>query len=163
MRNFVQSGEMLDLVAPSGGVVAGKLYLIGGLLVVASVTADAGVTFSGATEGVFDLDAKSTDTFAPGDPVYWDAATNGGQVTSTATSNTFVGAATEAKGSGDVTLTVNLFERVFAPAANVPLVAATAATNSTPYGFSQAQANAIVSSLNALITAAGKAGIHIPA
>lgn len=46
-----------------------------------------------------------------------------------------------------------------AQAANIAAVASTAATSSTPFGFSEAQANAIVSNLNAIRTALINKGI----
>ena len=46
MRNYVEPGEVLPFTAPAGGVVAGGLYMIGALLVVATVDAAAGQKFS---------------------------------------------------------------------------------------------------------------------
>lgn len=47
-------------------------------------------------------------------------------------------------------------------AANVAAVATTAATNSTPYGYAQAQANAIVTAVNALLAMAKEKGLMAP-
>jgi predicted RecA/RadA family phage recombinase len=46
VKNYVEPGEVLQLTAPGGGVVAGSFYTIGGLFVVATVTAAAGAKFS---------------------------------------------------------------------------------------------------------------------
>lgn len=43
--------------------------------------------------------------------------------------------------------------------AKIAAVATTAATNSSPYGYSQAQADAIVARVNSIITALVAAGI----
>ena len=48
MKNFVQPGDVVELTAPSGGVVSGTVYLIGALVVVATVTAAEGAKFNGA-------------------------------------------------------------------------------------------------------------------
>jgi predicted RecA/RadA family phage recombinase len=72
MKNFIQKGEYLDFVAPVGGVTSGTAVLIGGILVVPVVSADAGAVFSGCAEGVFELPKEATADFAAGDPVYWD-------------------------------------------------------------------------------------------
>jgi len=162
-KNFVSSGSVLDLVAPSGGVVAGKAYLIGALLVIALVSAAEGDTFAGQLDGVWELDAAThatTQAIAEGGPVYWDATA--GKATATATGNTLIGAAVEAKVSTVATVKVNLWGRAAAPVAAITAVATTAATSSTPYGFSQAQANAIPTSINAIIAALALHGIAVP-
>ena len=102
MKNFVQEGDVLDLVAPTGGVTAGILYVIGIMAVVAAIDALAGETFTGATEGVFTLDKNSADTFVQGAVCYWDATNL--RLTSTATGNTPVGFAAAAAGSGDTSM-----------------------------------------------------------
>ena len=70
--NFIQDGKTLTLTAPTGGVVSGGAYLIGGLLVVASFSADAGQEFEGCASGVFELPKKSSDSMTAGAPIYWD-------------------------------------------------------------------------------------------
>lgn len=74
-NNFKQEGDTLSLIAPSGGVVAGKGYVIGSLFVVALVTADAGAIFAGATEGVFEMTkntGSSGKAFTAGEAIFWD-------------------------------------------------------------------------------------------
>lgn len=73
--NYKQEGDVLSLIAPSGGVVAGKGYVIGSLFVVALVTAAAGEVFAGATEGVFEMTknaAGSGKAFTAGEAIFWD-------------------------------------------------------------------------------------------
>lgn len=65
-RNFIQPGDVLTLTAPSGGVVSGTAYLIGGLLVVAQNTAAQGVAFEGRTVGVFTLPKATGQTWSEG-------------------------------------------------------------------------------------------------
>lgn len=72
MKNFIQPGNALDLIAPSGGVVSGNAYLFSGLLVVAATTAAVGEKFVGYSEGVFELPKLSTADFVPGELAFWD-------------------------------------------------------------------------------------------
>ena len=48
MKNFIQKGYSLDLIAPAGGVVSGLGYVIGQLIVFAQATKAAGETFAGS-------------------------------------------------------------------------------------------------------------------
>jgi len=63
MKNFVQPGDTLDLVAPAGGVVSGNFYPIGGLLVCAATTAAAGEIFAGDRKGAVHNWHKTTKKF----------------------------------------------------------------------------------------------------
>ena len=68
-QNF--SGD-LQLTAPTGGVVRGKIYLISGVYVVARETAAAGASFLGAVTGAAEVE-KATGTgkaFVIGEKVY---------------------------------------------------------------------------------------------
>jgi predicted RecA/RadA family phage recombinase len=78
-RNFVQEGDTLTLIAPSGGVTAGVGYVIGSLFVVALTTAAAGAKFDGATEGVFTMTkaaGSSGKAFTEGEAIFWDDGSN---------------------------------------------------------------------------------------
>lgn len=105
MKTYVQVGDVLDLVAPSGGVIGGVLYVIGKIAAVAAATVAEGETFAGVVEGVVSL-PKATGAITQGATVYWDATA--GNVTTTATSNTKIGYATAAQASGDTTVNVKL-------------------------------------------------------
>ena len=77
--NYVQPGETLTLIAPAGGVVAGLGYVIGSLFVVALVTASAGATFTGRTEGVFRMTKAASGSgkaFTAGEAIFWDNSAN---------------------------------------------------------------------------------------
>jgi len=74
MKNYVQKGENLTLPAPAA-IISGEVVVIGELHGVAAGDAESGADFDLVTEGVFDLPKVSTDVFAIGDPVYFDAAT----------------------------------------------------------------------------------------
>lgn len=78
-RNFVQEGDTLTLIAPSGGVTAGVGYVIGSLFVVALTSAAEGAKFDGATEGVFTMTkaaAGSGKAFTAGEAIFWDNGSN---------------------------------------------------------------------------------------
>lgn len=74
MDNFVQDGEILTLIAPSGGVVSGTAYKIGGIVVIATVTAAQTEPFAAMVKGVATV-TKGTaggSAFVQGAKVYWD-------------------------------------------------------------------------------------------
>jgi predicted RecA/RadA family phage recombinase len=73
-KNFIQPGNQLTLVAPTGGVTTGVGVLIGTTFVVALNTAAVGANFDGAPTGVWSLAKNSTDVWAVGDKIYWDNA-----------------------------------------------------------------------------------------
>jgi len=73
MKNFIQPGVNLTLPAPAA-IVSGEVVVIGEIHGVAADDAESGADFDLVTEGVFDLPKVSTDAFAIGDSVYYDAA-----------------------------------------------------------------------------------------
>jgi predicted RecA/RadA family phage recombinase len=106
MKTYVEPGEVLAYTAPAGGVVSGGLYLIGSLVVVATVDAAAGEKFSAFIgEGVVTA-PKAAGVMTEGQKLYWD---NGAKnVTGTVGSNTLIGVAATGAGSADPTVTVRL-------------------------------------------------------
>lgn len=113
MQNFKKPGDVITLIAPSGGVVAGTAYLIGGLLVVATATVAQTLPFEGLVEGVVALPKVGSQAWTQGQKVYWNNAAvgGGGQVcTSVATAGQLIGVAAAAVGSGagETTGTVRL-------------------------------------------------------
>jgi predicted RecA/RadA family phage recombinase len=98
MENFVQPGDSLTLIAPSGGVVSGGAYQIGQILVIASVTAAVGVEFAGKTTGVFNVTKVGSQAWTVGQIVYFDKENS--RFTSTATGSLLAGVAMAAVGAG---------------------------------------------------------------
>lgn len=98
--NYVQPGNTLTLTAPSGGVVAGRLYIINNIAVVALTSASAGAEFEGATNGVFDLPKAPSQAWNQGARIMWDNTVN--QRASNATTAGFfpIGVAVRAVGAG---------------------------------------------------------------
>lgn len=58
-KNYEQDGDVLDLIAPAGGVVSGGAYRIGTINCVALVTAAEGEVFAAKTTGVWRLQAAA--------------------------------------------------------------------------------------------------------
>lgn len=105
MRNFVQQGDVLDAIAPSGGVVSSTAYLIGKAFGVAAASAAEGEVFALAVEGVVSL-PKASGAITQFAAVYWDDAAK--NVTTTSSGNTKIGYASAAQLSGDATVNVKL-------------------------------------------------------
>ncbi len=74
MKNYIQEGEILEVVTPSGGYTAGVLYFQGSLFGVAALTTASGEYNQLNTEGVFELTKAASQAWAIGDPIHWDIA-----------------------------------------------------------------------------------------
>ncbi len=73
MKNFLQPGNSLDLIAPTGGVVSGAPVLIGtSILAVPVATKAQTEVFAGQVEGVFSLAKLSSDVMVTGNKVNWN-------------------------------------------------------------------------------------------
>lgn len=158
MRNFVQPGDMLDLIAPSGGVTAGVGVLIGDLFVVASTTAAAGAEFVGARSGVFDLAAAthaSTQAIAVGGPVFWDDTAK--TVTATGGGNRLIGVAIAAKVSTAAVCRVLLTPRLNPAAgtaiADLALASVTGVDGTGSNAASKADVDARLTTINNKVNA----------
>ncbi|WP_347270989.1 DUF2190 family protein [Rhizorhabdus histidinilytica] len=105
MKNFVQNGDNLDLVAPYD-VASGAGFLVGSLFAVASAAALSGAAVVGVTVGVFTLAKATGESWTVGAKLYWDNANK--RLTTTSTSNTLVGVAAKAAGSSDTSGNIKL-------------------------------------------------------
>lgn len=74
--NRLSTAEVLELTAPSGGVVSGTLKLIGSLLVVPLVSAAEGVKFACMDTGVWLLPKTTGVAWTEGAKLYWNAGTS---------------------------------------------------------------------------------------
>ena len=106
MKNYYQDGKTLDLVAPAGGVTSGVPVLIGALLVVPVISADATEVFSGLTCGVINSAKTTGQAWTQGAALYWDDSE--AEFTTTAASNYRVGVAAAAALSADATGLIRL-------------------------------------------------------
>jgi predicted RecA/RadA family phage recombinase len=106
MKNGSGSGANLTLVAPSGGVESGKLYVLGGLAVVAVNSAAEGELFAGLTEGEFTF-PKAAVALEQGGPAFYNTTTH--VITDVSASGLFlIGSCTAAADSGAATGKVRL-------------------------------------------------------
>jgi len=96
MKNFVSAGSQLTLIAPYA-VASGAGCKIGAIFGVANGAAALGAEVVLSVAGVFDL-PKAAGVIAAGAVVYWDDVAR--LMTTTAASNTKVGVAVEAVGTG---------------------------------------------------------------
>lgn len=102
-----KEGANITVAAPSGGVVSGTAYLIGGLFGVAVATAAQTESVVLCTKGVFNLTKLATDVVAVGDVLYWDNTNK--RLTKTSATGLFqVGVATAAAGNGVATVDCRL-------------------------------------------------------
>lgn len=105
MKNFIQHGDVLDLIAPYD-VASGAGFLIGQLFAVATAAALSAKPVEGKTTGVFDLKYTVAATAAVGDLIYWDDTAK--NVTKTASSNKKIGYCVQAAASAAPTMRVRL-------------------------------------------------------
>lgn len=105
MKNYVQAGDVLTLVAPYD-LTGGAGLLVGLIFAVAAHSAPLGAAVEAKTSGVYDLTALAADAGAPGAAIYWDNANR--RLTVTAAGNTKVGVLVAAKVNGDSTARVRL-------------------------------------------------------
>lgn len=112
MKNFIQTGDTVEMTAPSGGVVSGVAYLIGAMFGVAQKTAAEDEKFAFARKGVFEFGKTTSQAWAEGDPLYFDPGT--GKLTNVAGNLRRVAIATKAAQSADTT-----GEAVIVPSASI--------------------------------------------
>jgi predicted RecA/RadA family phage recombinase len=97
MKNYVQPGNTIPLTAPYD-VASGDGLLVGSIFGVATGAALNSEAIEAALVGVFDLKKVGSQAWAVGDKIYWDNTAK--ETTKTTTSNTLIGVAIEAVGSG---------------------------------------------------------------
>lgn len=100
MKNYICTGERLDVAAPSGGLTSGQVYIVGSKATVVVSGGAEGVLCSVMTEGVFEL-AKAVGAITIGQRLFWDSTNS--CLTTTAAGNTYVGYAFKASLSADTT------------------------------------------------------------
>lgn len=106
MKNFVQAGNVLTLLAPYV-LLSGDGCLVGSIFGVATNAAANGASVEVWVDAaVVNLTAVTADTGAVGTKMYWDNTAK--KLTTTATSNSLVGALAIAKTGTDTTATVRL-------------------------------------------------------
>lgn len=99
MKNFVEHGEVMPILAPTGGVVSGDLTIQGIIFGVAATTAAEGERVNLKLGGVYNLPAATSQAWTQGAALYWDNTNK--VATTTASGNTKIGAAFAAKLAAD--------------------------------------------------------------
>lgn len=97
MKNYIQLGDNITLPAPYA-VASGGGALIGSIFGVASTDAANAEEISFVRVGVFTLPKPGSQAWTVGVKLYWDNTAK--NVTTTSASNTLIGAAAAAVGSG---------------------------------------------------------------
>lgn len=98
MKNFVQVGDTIPLIAPYA-VVSGAGLLVGSIFGVAVVTAAISTSVETCLRGVFDLAKASGAAWTQGARIYWDDVAR--NCTTTVGTNKLIGVAAQAQLSGD--------------------------------------------------------------
>jgi predicted RecA/RadA family phage recombinase len=106
MKNYLQPGKSITVPAPVGGTVSGKLCIIGSLVGIAATTELAAADVALDTEGVFQYAKTSALAIAVGDKLYYDAAND--VLNKTSSGNTLVGIATKAAANPSETVEFKL-------------------------------------------------------
>jgi len=94
MKNFIQPGKVLTLLAPAA-LLSGAVVIVGSFVGIAATDAASGAPVEVATEDVFDLPKTTSQAWTQGAPIYWDAGTS--KATTVGTGGLpLIGVATEA-------------------------------------------------------------------
>lgn len=109
MRNFIQPGDTMTLVAPYA-VTSGGGILVGALFGVALNAAANGASVEVKMSGVFDLPKATGEAWTAGQRVYWDNTNR--RLTTTVGTNTLVGAAARAQAAADTTGRAKITDQV---------------------------------------------------
>lgn len=105
MKNFIQNGNTITLIAPYD-VSSGGGLLVNALFGVASTDAKAGEEVEASIVGVYELPKADGQQVEQGGKLYWDDANK--RLTTTANGNTKIGAATKATGPAEATVSIRL-------------------------------------------------------
>lgn len=154
MKNFICTGERIDITAPVGGLTAGQPYVLGTKVVVVVSGGAAGELVAAMTEGVFEI-AKAAGVITIGQKVCWDDTNK--VITTVVPGNTLIGYAFKASGAGDATGFVTITDNPGVTQA--AKVAACATVDGSDAATTQALANALKVKVNAILTALTDAGL----
>ncbi|MFN6979416.1 MAG: DUF2190 family protein [Gemmobacter sp.] len=106
MRNYIQSGHIVRVTTPAGGIASGDALIVGSIFGIAAYSAAEGDPVELATTGVFRLPKASAAVLAVGARVAWD---NTAKEVATPASGRFpIGVAVEAAGNGVTSVAVRL-------------------------------------------------------
>lgn len=104
MSAYRQPGDVLTIPAPVGGVIKGRVYLVGVLALVALNQAVEGEQTTFAVGGVWELPKATGVSFTTGELAFYDVSSH--EVNKTAAGRVPIGAVID---STDTTATVRMF------------------------------------------------------
>lgn len=107
MKNFIQNGDSIQVIAPVGGIVGGDPYKVGGIVGVAVHSADEGAACTIRVSGVYEIKKTAALALSAGDKLYWDNAAK--EVNKTSAGNTVIGYAWADAAGADAVGIVKLF------------------------------------------------------
>lgn len=156
MRNFVQPGDTLSLVAPYA-LTAGDGFQVGFIFAVAINNALNGAAVEGVREGVVKLTKLAAQAWTLGQKIYWDNVNK--RCDTTPTVGMLIGTAAAVAANPSAVGVVSLGDTpsmLTGPQAAVPDVAT---ANAVDLPTAQALANQLKITVNALLAAQRLAGI----
>ena len=106
MKNHIQTGDIITVPAPAGGIASGEGAIIGNIFGVAAYPAAVGEPVELATTGVYQLPKATAAVLTVGARVAWDNTAK--NINLPGTGRFPVGIATEAAGNGITSVAVRL-------------------------------------------------------
>lgn len=156
-QNFRHEGNHLIFTA-GADVASGQPVQNGKIVGISLRNVANGAKGQMATRGVFQLAKKASLAITAGDALYWDASP--GEITATAADGFFIGFAAETVAGSATKVEVLLVQD--AGQSSIPVAAVVAAVttaNGSDAATTQALANQLKTSLNAILTSLKDAGI----
>jgi predicted RecA/RadA family phage recombinase len=98
MKNYLQDGNVISEIAPSGGVTSGVAVKIGSVVSVSLETAAEGAPFESVRCGVFNLAVTPADSPAVNGKAYFKSDNT---ITTSSSGNTLVGVFRSAKNAAN--------------------------------------------------------------
>lgn len=154
-QNFIHEGEVIDFVA-AGTVTSGDVLFSGILPGVALNSGVSGDIISMQICGVFKLPKTTSLVISQGDKLYFNTGTK--KVTKTNTDK-YIGVAVKAEVSAATTVNVLLTPDTNAVTNQAAVVAAVTTANGSDAATTQALANQLKISVNAILTELKNAGL----
>lgn len=106
MKNYIQSGHIVRVTTPAGGIASGDALIVGSIFGIAAYSAAESDPVELATMGIYQLPKASAAVLAVGTRVAWDNTAK--EVNTPAAGRFPIGVAVEAAGSGVTTVAVRL-------------------------------------------------------
>lgn len=154
MTNYISTGERMTVTAPSGGLTAGQVYVVGSKVCVVVSGGLEGASVALMTEGVFEI-AKAVGAITIGQKLFFDNTNK--VLTTVAAGNVAAGYAFKASASGDATGFCTIVDN--SGVSQAALVAAISTANGSDLATTQALANATKTTVNAIQAALVAAGL----